>query len=55
MKLGLRELERIFEVERRKCFPSRNYNMDKETEEGMTDVGKDLENENQRVYVEVKW
>lgn len=55
VRLGLRELERIFEVERRKCFPSRNYDMDKEREEGMRKVGKGLENKNQRVYVGVKW
>lgn len=38
-----------------KYFPSKNYDMDKEREEGMRKVGKGLENKNQRVYVEVKW
>ena len=55
VRLGLRELERIFEGEGMKYFPSKNYDMDKEREEGMRKVGKGLENKNQRVYVEVKW
>lgn len=29
--------------------------MDKGTKVGMRKAGKDLENENQRVFVEVKW
>lgn len=36
-------------MERKKCFPSRNYDMHKETEEGMRKIGKDLENKNQNL------
>lgn len=53
--LELWGLEKIFGVERRKCFPSRRYHMEKGTEVGMRKVGKDLKNENQRVYIEIKW
>lgn len=46
---------KIFEVQRIKCFPNKRYNMDKGTGVGMRKVRKDLQNENYRVYVGIKW
>lgn len=40
-------------MERRKC-PNKKY-MDKGSEAGMRKIEKDLQNENQRFYVGVKW
>lgn len=54
IRLGLWGLETIFEVEGRKCFPNKRDNMEKGTEVRMRKVGKDLQNENQRVYVGIK-